>query len=98
MTEKIETCAYCGRDVEHRLLEQVLRGEKELLSIYCEDGVCCVEFTCDDDWQPTLEKLIGKKIEVKSQWTKGLTLLAPPTYSWAEVCYEDVKRIIETQD
>ena len=65
MTAKIDTCVYCGRDIEKKMLEKILMGEKELLSFICEDGVCCVEFRCDDDWRLTLERLIGKTIEVK---------------------------------
>lgn len=38
-----------------------------MLSVQCEGGMCCVEFRCDDDWQPTLEKLIGKTIELKEE-------------------------------
>jgi hypothetical protein len=56
---------YCGRDIEHQLLEQIRKGEKECKSVQCEDGVCCIEFDCDDNWMPTLEKLLGKKMEVK---------------------------------
>lgn len=49
MNIKIDTCVYCGRDIEKKLLEQILSSDKNLLSVLCEDGVCCIEFRCDDD-------------------------------------------------
>lgn len=65
MIDRIDTCAYCGRGVEQQLLEQLIKGDEDLLSVICEDSICCIKFRCDDDWQATLEKLIGKKMVVK---------------------------------